>query len=1571
MSSSEAWESCLWATYSSPYSLISIGMEALAALHDHTIHFTDLKTRNKLYYTIDNPGVGLGARNLAGHFSLPMFAYSETVLRPTIHIVRYPDMHKLLQLRCNNVVSYVDMLFSNYDMLITLSGFPDYSFRIWNCRTGNLLVEVATGIKCSVHSLHCSSRTWPMIMQFSKFEKAIVFWEMHYTAEAMVLHEISRVQLPKSHLLSTQFAMCSQNDVMYVVNDFGVVFSIEVAQFFLSRQWGTTFSHHDQPQPHCLFPHKQGLIVSNANSATLIILKRNNWTVEWVLKDIRVPIVKMVSNFAGEAYVTDDVGSLYQLQASEYYSTLIDFSVSNYTVEDFTILRGLKEENLLILTRGNMLCAFEISHNTKYSSLPIPNGSCVATHNSSPFAAVGTTDGKVYFLSFEKIRAPTILHIMEIDKCGISETHLANQTGLIKTMKNEYKEMVVDFKSERFLIVVPLLSRSHKRMLHFFLIDQDHALSFLSQDEIKDTDIPYADELWISAWLADKRVVNRRMYNLQKKYRSITLLDVSHKDHVELIALPVDSFSLDIYFIQHMEKVILMRSLNTLHMAYVSGVAGSNHIITYDVSTLMIHFRHHKRSSKPYVVCRKLYSSYSQRLIRHIKEIYNSKYLAVLLESGCLKISRLPPLADNLRENTEVLEAPVELELEREVETPSTASFTKHVIAKENFDRRANIDQRLAQLEEEVRALIDYDIAVTGKTQGIYRKFCLNYAWLNQLNAEARKVCEIEHNSLMDSILDKSRIRDWIMNLIAQNSLKISTKVRAIFANNAFENYSLSKVQKDMMDFFDLYRFQDFEPLEEDEETEEIVPQKEIVGTTSVVFAIPADEAEAEVEVPTAVVKKKRKLYKIVGNVFEHLMSEDFQMQDITWVTANQMCNHDIKFKVLLDVPLREEYNKLFEQEKLYKEEIMKSIIKTNASLTHIYNDTNIMLSLLGMKTFTPQQLSVPVLMNDEVLERIMTVDDSEIKAINRRAKKAVVSDQKRGRMLLWSIDFWMRALNTMMDGVLEKLWEEEIKKTPPEPEFMSKRQPHEYTLEDQKLLRIYEETLRILTEDRNKYLRILNVNERKTNELKINYIHKFNERCAQMAILKLKYDFALKHFRVRLLGLKVSFYQRVTLRNSIADLRVETEKANEYTNRYVKLIEFSEKSIADIKQDMETLNARDKTIERQFKGNFLANVPSFSHELSKLFRRRPKMQQRSFQAALVCHEVAARLVHKSRFTFPLPVEVQEYFTSLHHLDDIQNAPHQLEPRYWDQFVRLRRQKIENELKIKGQGFHLTDSQDKLNNSITDLNNLRSLKQQMMSETDRLSGQYFNIVQNQRLELVLPLGQVETSIGGSMKNLQNCILMSIDDINDVNSLIKKAGAKKLRTMQRLAVFRRQVLYKEWEHKMYRANIDYLKYMLEVVEKCKVTAEFLQLLRKWKKIKEERIKLSRIGSIDQLIEQRVTAYRKNLDRINEKIVVCKDQIVEVKRKNQALNRSIDEVKVDVALFTANRDTLLEEKLQRERNESMEKVKRHSYLINEVRQDYAHILELKTILELQRLRTFPTLGPPPDDCGQPMN
>lgn len=140
--------------------------------------------------------------------------------------------------------------------------------------------------------------------------------------------------------------------------------------------------------------------------------------------------------------------------------------------------------------------------------------------------------------------------------------------------------------------------------------------------------------------------------------------------------------------------------------------------------------------------------------------------------------------------------------------------------------------------------------------------------------------------------------------------------------------------------------------------------------------------------------------------------------------------------------------------------------------------------------------------------------------------------------MLLWSFEFWTRALITMMDGVLEKLWEEEIKKDVPIPEFMLKKQDHEYNLEDQKQLREYNEKVRILGEDRRKYLRILNENEQKTLVFKNNLIMKCNQKITEMATLKLKYDFAVKQELLRLMSLRKTHQARTQLQKKMDMLK-------------------------------------------------------------------------------------------------------------------------------------------------------------------------------------------------------------------------------------------------------------------------------------------------------------------------------------------------------------------------------------------------------------------------------------------------
>lgn len=118
----------------------------------------------------------------------------------------------------------------------------------------------------------------------------------------------------------------------------------------------------------------------------------------------------------------------------------------------------------------------------------------------------------------------------------------------------------------------------------------------------------------------------------------------------------------------------------------------------------------------------------------------------------------------------------------------------------------------------------------------------------------------------------------------------------------------------------------------------------------------------------------------------------------------------------------------------------------------------------------------------------------------------------------------------------------------------------------------------------------------------------------------------------------------------------------------------------------MEHIQQRDKTLERQFKGHYLNVIPPhLTHEMNKLFKKHPKMTQKSFNSTMVCMEVAARITphhQKNRVEFPLPAECFEYLAAVDALDDASLSPNQLDAKHWDAFCKLRRQKLENELKV-------------------------------------------------------------------------------------------------------------------------------------------------------------------------------------------------------------------------------------------------------------------------------------------------
>lgn len=55
--------------------------------------------------------------------------------------------------------------------------------------------------------------------------------------------------------------------------------------------------------------------------------------------------------------------------------------------------------------------------------------------------------------------------------------------------------------------------------------------------------------------------------------------------------------------------------------------------------------------------------------------------------------------------------------------------------------------------------------------------------------------------------------------------------------------------------------------------------------------------------------------------------------------------------------------------------------------------------------------------------------------------------------------------------------------------------------------------------------------------------------------------------------------------------------------------------------------------------------------------------------------------------------------------------------------------------------------------------------------------------------------------------------------------------KKLRALENSAMFRRKITMKEWEHKVLKLKVSDLKEFVKTIEKCKITKEVQQWLKR--------------------------------------------------------------------------------------------------------------------------------------------
>nr|XP_017023214.1 uncharacterized protein LOC108075319 [Drosophila kikkawai] len=1569
--------------------LWNVGPDVLCLRNGNTIKFINMQTKAVSYFKAETAATGLSISVFTGHNRFPLFAFAEVVLRPQIYVYRYPDFTKFSVIP-PEMITYSDIRFSEFDTLIGVGGHPHFPVAVFNYRTAVLILKQNTGVSTVPRSLVLSYNTLPSIVQFYKQEKTILNYEICTMEKESYLHKVMNLEISNDFIKSIgndRFLTFADDDHLYVVNDFGNMFLVELAAFALKPQWRPIYET-DQvaaPYAHSIAAHRGGLVISNTSHAYFVKKKSGSFHLEWKLEGLLQDVTRFLSNMNGELYAERGPGHIDQVVVDKSGAVTLECVVpTGMPAISFRVLPGLKDESVCVLY-SDRLAMMDLAKGHTLSEVMVPWACVMANHRSQAIVAVGTLDSRIVLVHFERAALPHVLCELQTATPAVVALELNDSWLVFQDQSRTLQVVQVENRPHKlthyFEMSLPVLEEV---FVHTFLLaDGPRLMVFIHRDP-KMKRPGYATELWVLTWGKDRRL-HRREYVLPKQYNYIGVQPpVGRWALIEIVASEYNTLNFDQFTLNERDEVQWVASTKSEHFSYILGLGMTKHLVTWSLGGILVHFKQHKRSKKPFMVCRYLNVGLQTEYILRVRECFNSKYLIILLADKSLRVTRLPSLADFVRDNQA-------LPLPNEESGPYYVDQACHKVdmfmplsmrqeVKEEYTpaellKQQKLFKMIEQFSAKVTELIDYDISKTGKTKGIFKKFCFHYSWLDRLTEEAHKLCALERASLEEAIADQARIRDWIMRLVTRDAVSINYRVRSIFADANFESFAFRR--KLEMTEFDLYRFYDLEDhirlsqvSMDEEEFQPPAGQVQSHGPPPGVEDMELGEEEEADEGPQGL--KELKQFVVQGSsVYEHIMAPVFQLQDKNMVTSNQVFNYNCKIRYYLSDPLKQEFNKYFHEAQQLKQATIDNVLNTNVVLYKIYDNMNIMLRLLNMEQFTKPDLTVPALEQDEMIKRIMEVDDSEIKAINRRKPKTIDTGGKKGRLLLWSKEFWSRALIVMMDGVLEKLWEEEIKKNIPEPEFMAKKQPHEYNLEEQKIFRAYEEAVRLLELDRRKYLRILHENEEKTLALKSSQILKLNQRVAELMIMKLKYDFALKQSQLRLLTLEKTNFSRVQLRKRIGLFSRDVGKLNELIIRIGQLSDFWEKSVADVKARLEAQQTRDRAVERHFRSNFLPTVPHATHEMTKLFKKRPKLPPKVFNSVLICMEASNKLSGKpsQRTPFPLPTDVQDFLNHLAEFDQPKQCPPQVDSKTWDTFVKLRRQKLENEMRLKGIGYQLLDSQTFYSLLQKSIAALRESKEETQRSWQESIQHYLEGMRNMTLQVTLSMGQVEVSVMGEFTNLSNTVLMHVDDINDVNRQIQEAGNMKIKAMERVAIFRRQVIFKEWEHKLYKANIAYLKYMLDAIERCKVSLEFLTILRNWDKIKTDRQKFI-ATAIERVIEQKIAAFRKHIERINLKIDTVKAQTLEVKQNSHAIDLKIERIKVDVTLQNSFRDTMMEEKRDREQRERMLQIKTHRQLMDNVRRHYAHVLELQTILELLRLRTYPTLGPPLPQCHPPV-
>ena len=1553
-----------------------------------------------------------GVSCLSGHPMMHLLAFSgKNFDNPKIFVLSYPSMAKVSECLSGSKNGYLSTAFTPADHLISLGSNPTYSIIIWAWRTGEKLSSVDTSISDIEGQMIRVTHNKPtLIAQLGRRSGKLTIWETCPAGKTIILtsHEVVLPKEAKAHHMDWS-SEASGGSRLAIVDSLGNIYTAhqdgsDVSRIVLAQRCGICLEY--EAPSVCWF--RDGIVIRTTFCQIRFYKKDENnfWRKEWYVKSILKPCVLTVHPAKRDRifYHTQE-GYLMELNLVEGQGTpVIEKKLHCGAVYNFVDLVYPWGHHILTLDDPMELAIMDCYDGRQVARLDLEmegKVTQISAHPDLPLAVVTSELGEAAVLSLRTVENPFLIakfHLqserLDLIKYSQSGNFLVvgqRTTGVLYCMSlSKDKPFVVTARIETKRRIADVLlydNRGHLKLFilvvssrratvgNFLIIYEVQAGRRSSVEPAGYLELPYMYQYLHYAPMGTNFFIGTPYLS-----RQIHLLQIMDGSEVNL----VDAMA-------SCHQVRRLRLCTNRMWIISSAFDGLVELRDGETSKVVAKLApHHRRDLGTIKAVVKptgdliVALGYGGSLVgmRLLKE-YDDTGLDESTNYSRLNFNEYQRMKQDIFADYSNLDPSIVELLSKRVDGfPPVKGGVKNTWAEWNDElkyleesekcsqEKLRIETDFARLQDTVIKLLNENEACDDIEKLPIAAFDLDKFSRDQRLKAMKDKREDRRLELESNCVSMDRVANWIQSSFWDLQKIPGQSIFSIFDTTEVTNYSTINDNPDAAVNLELARFFR-DSLQNVVERETFCPWK-VYTPSKLQLALSTTIRLHQIDEIKDMDRFFLTDYEDEREIGVDEIEEQFAAEGMTthrFLESSNRCFSQFECysfaHLLLNnrnltddcKKLREYFNKLFDDIYRVKEREMDLVQERHERIRMINSE----LSLMFDQEFTMP--ADPDWNFKEVPNSIIKVSHHEIKVkpyVSSSQQKLLdkqAADAERLRQLLLADDFREKALMRMMDGVLEVRWEDIIKKDIPKPQCMLTKDPEQYNVDDILAIRQYEKDVEFLEKERLRYRRILESELDKINIALREGIDRFNVRLIDFFLHKMRVEAAIQQLNFRNLRGWLRHTYRIKAFFEDDEVRKKIDEKQKLLDSLGEELHGIEGILHEYRSKHEALLARERTVGRKFRSDFPSVPKSTLTILERECKRRPRLTLKNATPSDFL-ELGKTVVSHGKLTY-LTHECMEYMKYLERLEVRPvDLPQSLDDHHWDHLIRLRRNRIELEMKIKAEMAEIHETEKTISGYRDKIDKCHSEIAVLRERLVRLRAERIDFDCDMEIQIVLKMGQVEVTQIERRDGHMNALLIPASDINCINKNILTAGEHKIRAMYHTTGFRRGILFKEWEHKCMKMTIQDLEEDLHTLEGVLVTRDMRDYLnrRTTKGFKDDKT--------TQQWEKELEAIKMNCEkRLNNWVLRLKDvenRITRTKNENELMDKKITRMNVDRCELELQRDPLGESKEKEYNDRKMAVLVRRSKLMRKLQKEFTDLLVMQTEHELLRMRRFPTLG-----------